>query len=140
MIVITPNQEKVLELFIQHPGSKVSFIAQLTDYKHVSSMAQTLHKKGLLRRDGTERLYEYSPTFIKYFVTPNGKKIFTSFDIEEDPFLKRLSEFKFTPTQEEYVRKASHLTKNEIAKKLGISKLELNFGIERMGGFGDEVD
>lgn len=133
MIRLNARQMKVFEIIRANPGIKFGRLKELSEmsHGHISGVMSDLNRLGLLIKDGKPKGFEYRVKDIPV-------KIRGETDVEEtikvpDSLLESLMTFTFTTKQLEIVRANKHLTRRELAKLLGIPKLELNIAMERMG-------
>lgn len=136
MIPINKAEETIYNAIKANPGATTIMLVEATRMKrsHIITTIVTLDRLGLIRKEGNNRNRTHYaidlPTRCKEKgdtpVKPPEKP-------EKDELLESLAAFTFTPKQLEIVKANEHLQRRELAKLLGIPKLELNVAMERMG-------
>lgn len=154
LVAIIAKQEPILQYITDNPGLRFGQItanlqAEATYGDEVpllesvaretNTIVNALLAKKLIRKEGVSRKFTYHRTDLEYVITADGKIPKESDKIRIDPFLTQNAAFTFTPEQIAVIRKNTHLTRTALAKLLGISKLELNFGLTNKGALGPTV-
>lgn len=134
MIYISEQQEQLLKLIMETPDINYAQIAELTEWpiNGISERCRALIKKGVIERKGNQRRFTHKAIEdIEYTVTFDGKP--PKAEELPDPLMERLKAFKVTDEQRLIINKNRSVSRMELARKLRISKLEVNLALLQMG-------
>lgn len=140
MIYLTPTLYKVFNYIVEHPGSRTCDIAVGLEMTRVNVSVQTseLHKLGAVVRKSVDGVYRYQSAGKPVMVgtqKPGPKPTEIAPDIMKDVGLRK--------DQMRYILQNLHLPRRELAKQLGMTKLDLNYAMDKLGissKFAEEVE
>jgi hypothetical protein len=87
---------------------------------------------GFVTREGRKHHYTYTFADMPYVVVT--RRVYPKPALEPDPFLDRARAYHLTADQLFYLRNHRYQKRTILAKRLGLSKLELNFALDDLGG------
>ena len=125
MIYITENEGKIIEYLVENPNQKAGAISAALKIKDISARLTPLWKKGAIERSGTNKnyVYWYSGKPYKVGIAP---RVWAVKEVKLDKGLQAIQDFRLSEEQLLFIKSNKHLSRTELAKRLGISKLELN--------------
>lgn len=141
MIRLTETQAEVYE-FLKTGEYSLNGIASGTGKSKntIGTILIFFQRTGIAVRKGKDKKYTYTASPIEYFIGnyngPNGRHDDTELD-PNDRLLNEMVNVRLTPDQIIYLKRYKKKeTRTELAKKLGISKLQLCYYLtnhERLG-------
>ncbi|MEF2243980.1 hypothetical protein [Paenibacillus sp. IITD108] len=130
MIYLTQAQEDLYNIIKNKPGIMWSEMAAAYNRKSTSEMIKILVQKGAIRRKGTRSKYRYYTVDIEYKIQDRRNR---GNDCA-DPIAIMHRNAVFTAAQRRYVKSNKDKPRTQLAKELGMSKLEFNSAMEKIGG------
>ncbi|OBZ15143.1 hypothetical protein [Bacillus sp. FJAT-26390] len=132
MIQLTAMQKSIMDVIAAHDGIKYGDMMEKSGIllSNGTGTIQSLLNKKLIIRKGKQRRFFYHWTGIPYGALPEGDQVYIELPASPDPFLKRSASIQLTSEQRFYLDNHKHLPRTQLARKLGISKLELNFAMD----------
>jgi hypothetical protein len=134
MIYITKTMNNILQYIIEHPNCMLRDIARdmYMTKANVNTQLSALYSRGAIVRFGEVRPHSYRASGEKVTTDPNqGSLIAKANKVFPDPM--HLSDVKIRKDQENYIRYNLHLPRRELAKRLGMTKLDLNYAMDKLG-------
>ncbi|MCA0754854.1 winged helix-turn-helix domain-containing protein [Paenibacillus sp. N4] len=136
MIYISTAQAYLLELIKEKPDMRYKPISEITGWplRTITERFQVLVDKGIIRREGNKRFFNQYITDVPYTVTQDGYPPGADPQADgTDVLLKDLATFTPTDEQRLFIHGHKHLPRKELARRLGIGKLEVNLALLQMG-------
>jgi len=132
MVAITPKQKKVLKVIEAAPGSAMSNLCSALKLvrSDVADVVKGLWRKGLVERRGLVKHYTYYPIQKPFIVTKNGRMPKGHASIS-DALVQQSSNYKLSEKQQVLLKDNADKPRSELARLLGISKLQLNFILDK---------
>lgn len=130
MIKLTPLQASIMTVIDANPGISFKEIVSQSSItiNCGSGTIRGLIKKKMIIREGTTHKFKHYSVGIAYEVIKKAEPIATDvMQSKVDPELLKAASFQLTDDQRLYLDNHRHLSRSELARKLGIPKLELNF-------------
>lgn len=143
---VTQALRKVYESVRDNPGIKSKEVVEISKVHHTSvfGMLHALQQLGLVNRVmDTDRKYKCYVTdadvdevhkqqeiLFKEFVAQRDAALVETEN--EDKLLDSLHTFELTAAQIKFIQSNKEMPRRQLAKKLGISKLELTVGMDKM--------
>ncbi|MFD1955977.1 hypothetical protein ACFSL6_17815 [Paenibacillus thailandensis] len=132
MIHLSSKHLQVLQIIEASPGIKYSDIFEQAKASHgqhwVMTAIKTLLDKGLIYREGNKKHYQFYWTDVPYQVSEEVKHCHRMPDLLIQNALSEL-----TDEQKYYIRHhRKRMTRSQLAKKLGISKLALTLYLDNI--------
>ncbi|MGM0882535.1 MAG: hypothetical protein ACQEXQ_16030 [Bacillota bacterium] len=133
MISISEKLETILKVIPFGEGVKYGEIQRLLDVKngYLVGSLQWLVDKGLVNKEGVTRQYRYSRADVEFVVVCDRELKEASEEL--DTLMEQLTAFKVSDKQRQFLQQNKHLPRRELARKLGIGKLEVNQALLQMG-------
>lgn len=134
MIYINEYQAQLIDLLREKPDLTYVEIAEITEWptKGISERCRSLMSKGLVERKGNQRVFTHHVVEgIEYTATIDGRP--PKEEELPDGLMEHLKRFKVTDEQRRIISANQGLSRREFARKLGISKLEVNLALLQMG-------
>lgn len=135
MIYVSKTKARIIEYVRANPGSAIAEIYNSIGISATNSgtMLSDLVKVGALTRTGTLRYYKYFWSGAEYTEGLKPREEYENDKPHEDLLLKDLENLELTEDQLLYLRNHTHLPRRELARRLGISKVELNQAMQKYG-------
>lgn len=133
MYYISELQEIIVLALREHPGSSYAQMVKITGLPHggIDDKVKSLIAKGIVSREGRLRHYRLFASDDPYEVTEGGKRPKVPKGTIADPALQEAAAFQLSHDQLVYIRNNKDLPRSELARRLGIGKLELNFAMDQ---------
>lgn len=131
---LTANHAKVYEA-IKAGHNNLQDVVKATKLTlhSVKSARKLLSKRGIIKIERNGKSAIYVPMDVKYKVH-DIKSISKILELPDDPLVDRAFNVQLDEEQIHYLRNHRYKqSRTVLAKKLGISKLTLNFALERLG-------
>lgn len=142
VLTITKKQEQAYLAIKSNPNSdKIKLIVLLgLSNRSVAKLLETMLKKGIITRKKGALSFEYTAVDIEYNVKANAevkhrtdnKKVHEIILPADDELLRSAIAFEFTKEQIKFIKANKGMTRSQLAKKLGIDKLEFNQALHRL--------
>lgn len=142
-IVITEKQKQVYEMIKSNPKSGITKLTVLLGITNsaVSAATKVLMNKGMIVHEGASYAFKFTAVNVRYELkappkTQNNynKKVDEIELPKDDELLHNVVSFEFTRDQIKIIKANKDMPRTQLAKKLGIGKLEFNAGLQRLKG------
>lgn len=88
----------------------------------------------VVRRSGTRNSYAYSPKPLTYEIIKQRTRPPSNYDLSTDELITESQNIELTDDQLYYIKNNFKIMgRSQLAKNLGITKLQLNFALMRLG-------
>lgn len=132
MIYVSELQGRVIRCLMNAPESSLGQICRtLGKTSNSLGMAMTdLVRLGAITRSGVERHYRYSWSGLPYTIGVKPRDTVIA-DTPADPLIMELTQVNLPADKLDALMKNLHLPRHKLARRLGISKLELNQAMDK---------
>lgn len=126
VIPVNQRQFEVMTLIDAHQGISFRELMELAAIKKDSTLSAIygrLYNLGLARRDGKKGSYKFYSTGRAYGIEEVKPEV--------DLYLQNAAGVQLSDKQMECLKNNIHLPRTQLARKIGITKLELNFVLDK---------
>ncbi|MGO4376218.1 MarR family transcriptional regulator, partial [Paenibacillus sp. MCAF20] len=131
---VSAMQAAVIDAVKEKPGIQYDELLEATGLTKgsLSSTLKRLVGRKSIDRKGKKRNYKFFPILMEYVIVKSAEvRNPPPKEIEVPPDLAAIAAFELTEDQKLYIKGHMHIPRSELARRLGVPKLELNFALDR---------